>query len=480
MKKGRGRLGLLAAFYILAACSYITAQPQSITGISAIQFQQKIYLGGYSGPALRPVPYVMVISSTKANFYSWDTPGMLLSVRESDGNIAISGSVVTASGLSGGLVVLFMGDLLKAFLLNGTQSVYLSDGIYSRDSLVLTGYFPRSIRGDLDVFVARLGLNGSILSMKCYGSVDYPDVAKRIIIDGTGFAVLGETWAYNVSQGDVLLLQLDDNLSLKTSMSIGGAGIDVGEDIALSPNGDYVIVGTSEGGGGVQGFAARISRVGGLLWLRGYSTLGDTFLKNVYVDGRTGRAFILGSGVFVEDRRDYFLLVLDELGGWTYNEARLEIIRVLPSVDLSGYTSGREILLYYPGGVVVADLAENKTTNYIFGGVQVNRTSILNDTDELSYYSKAIYGWRVLRGVVRETPCPNVTVVEFNPRVAEIPVKASNVPLETGVFKKEFNLALALRRFLERNVPIFILLPVFVAFTLIVYYSLRGSSKRSS
>lgn len=454
------------------------SQPLKYTGMSGLLAGQYLYIGGYSGTSFSPSPSFLIIFQGEGYYYSWNSSGMILSTRKNNNIVTMSGYIKPPNTKSSGLVAVLKNNSVRSFLIEGSSDIYLSDGVYYNGSIIVTGYFPQGGRGDLDVFVARLGLDGNLLGVKCYGSIDYPDVAKRLIVERDGFDVLGETWAYNVSQGDVLLLQVRDDLTLKDSWSIGGAGIDNGEDMGIASNGDYIIIGYTVGGAGTQGFVVRMSRVGGLLWIRSYSSLGDTFLKRVYVDGGREKIYILGSGAFEEDRRDFFLLVMSEVSGWILNESRLEIVRAGPILDYTVDMSGYNLFIYHYGGVAVVDLNKSLAVSYEVEGIHINETSLLDDSVELPYYSKSLFGWRILRNVVSERQCPAIKVVEASPMLSILPVNRSSIELKRGEFKREFDLGLAIRRFLERNVPILLLIPVIIVFLLTLYYVFRNSVLR--
>ncbi len=445
---------------------------RSYSLVEGALLQNSIYAGGYAGSVLRPNPVALLVNSSRAIVYTWNTGGMIVSVRASGKSVVMSGFVRGESGVSG-FVSVFQDSGVRSFVLEGDADIYVSDGVVDNGSLVVAGYFSRRSSRDLDVFVARIGLDGGIAEVRCYGSPDYPDTAKRIVAGGDGYYVLGETWAYNVSQSDVLLLRLGRDLNLKDSLSVGGAGVDTGEDLAITRDGDYVFVGTTEVEGVKLGFVARVSSVGGLLWLRGYRTLGDTFLKRLWLDSGTGRAYIIGSGVFEEGNREPFVLVLDELWGWVFNESKLVVIRAEPFLSLTGDMSGGRVMLFRSSGVSLVGPG-NRVADYAFGPVLLNKTLILDDTPELPYYSRAIYGWRVLRGVVSSRACPEISARSIYPSASTLSVEYRELVAEVKPFERKLDVGLTLRRFVERNVPVFLLLPVLVVFLAITYSTLRS------
>jgi len=240
------------------------------------------------------------------------------------------------------------------------------------------------------------------------------------------------------------------------------------------PNGDYVVIGTTESEGVAQGFAARVSRVGGLLWLRGYRTLGDTFLKRAWLDPTTGKVYVVGAGVFDEEEgREPFVLVLDELWGWSFNESGLLIIRAEPPQSLSSVISDGRVILHRSGGLTVLSLS-GLASDYAVSLPTLNGTYILDDSVELPYYARSFYGWRVLRGVVSERACPHLTVEEVNASASTLSIETREIQASRKPFERKFDVGLAVRRFVERNVPIFLLMPVAIALLAVLYFALRS------
>lgn len=453
---------LLVATLLLASA---TCEERAFRGVGAVATDGGVYVGGYAGTLLNPVPIVVFLSRSKAAIYTIEGSGVTEFVRLSGGVVA-AGGFLRDWGVARGFVLVINGSLVRGMALTGPSSVYIADALYADKSVVVAGYFQNPKSGDLDAFAARLTPDGRILAAKCYGSWKYPDLARRLLVAQDGFVLLGETWAYNVSQSDVLLAKLGWDLSLRESYSIGGAGLDVGEDGLVTQSGDYVVVGYTEGEGAKWGFVARVSRVGGLLWLRRYSTLGDTFLERIYFNATTGEAYVIGAGVFEEGKRDTFLLVLKDLWGWSFNESALQIIRVTPSQEVAGDLYGSDIFLYRSGGVTVIRGNEGGV-DFAIEGPSVNTTALLDDSWELVYYTGSLYGWRVLRGVVAERECPDFKVELLNFSYVEVPVNFSETRTETGRFERKFDPALVLRRFIERNVPLLLLTPAITVFVAI-------------
>jgi len=472
------RVAAVCLLLCLILAASLLAGPGDFSPVDSALLQDNLYAGGFMGSPLSPSPAAVVVNGSGAVVYTWGFSGMIVSTRASSRGVVMSG-FIRGRGGSSGLVVALQGKDARSFSVVGDADVYVSDGFLEGDVLVVAGYFYRRGSRDADVFVAKIGLNGSILGAKCFGSRDYPDTARRIIAGEGGYYVVGDTWAYNVSQSDVLLLSLGMDLSLRESFSVGGASLETGEDFVLMPNGDYVVIGTTESEGVAQGFAARVSRVGGLLWLRGYRTLGDTFLKRAWLDPTTGKVYVAGAGVFDEEQgREPFVLVLDEVWGWSFNESGLVIVRAEPSQSLSGVISDGRVILHRSGGLTVLSLS-GLAFDYAVSPPTLNGTYILDDSGELPYYARSFYGWRVLRGVVSERACPHLTVEEVNASASTLSIETREIQASRKPFERRFNLELAVRRFVERNVPIFLLMPVAIALLAVVYFALRSVLPRS-
>ncbi len=121
--------------------------------------------------------------------------------------------------------------------------IQTSDGGYA-----LVGMTNTYGQGSWDVYVIKLDASGNIQWTRTVGGTDW-DYGRRIVqtADG-GYIVLGATRSFGQNPGvsfDVYLIRLDANGNLLWTKTIGGTGDDRGNDIILTSDGGYVIVGVT-------------------------------------------------------------------------------------------------------------------------------------------------------------------------------------------------------------------------------------------
>ncbi|MDX8549446.1 hypothetical protein KHC33_01665 [Methanospirillum sp. J.3.6.1-F.2.7.3] len=138
--------------------------------------------------------------------------------------------------------------------------------------------------GNGDAWVIRFDSNGTILWEKLFGGneTDYA-LSVRNLPDG-GAAVIGTTGSYNgdVSgyhgNGDLWFINLGPDGNIRWDQALGGDLIDEGSDIAVLPDGGYILCGysmSSNGNlrrhlGGGDLWLVRLDKDGNILWQQTY------------------------------------------------------------------------------------------------------------------------------------------------------------------------------------------------------------------
>lgn len=155
--------------------------------------------------------------------------------------------------------------------------------------------------GNGDYWVVKLNSNGSIIWQKAFGG-SYIDSANDVIqtSDG-GYIVVGSSGSSN---GDVIgnhsydykndfwILKLDSLGSLQWQKSLGGTGHDIARSIKQTPDGNYIIIGSSSsldgdvvgsfGSGNFVYWLVKINTLGSLLWQKPIGSYwGDNYAFSV-------------------------------------------------------------------------------------------------------------------------------------------------------------------------------------------------------
>jgi hypothetical protein len=220
-------------------------------------------------------------------------------------------------------------DQGSAIAVDATGSAYVTGTTRSADFPTTPGAFDTSFNGNYDVFVAKLGLDGSALAYSTFLGSSSDDYGNGIAVDGAGSAyVTGMTYgagfqttagAFDTSfegrDAEAFVTKLDPTGSaLAYSTFIGGTNQDsghhqvAGHGIAVDGAGSAYVAGTTESAdfpttpgafdtthnGGSDIFVAKLDSAGSAL---AYSTFlggrGNDYGPGIAVDG-AGSAYVTG------------------------------------------------------------------------------------------------------------------------------------------------------------------------------------------
>jgi len=98
-----------------------------------------------------------------------------------------------------------------------------------------------------DGFVARLDHDGNVKWFKTYGGNKNDGFSDMKIAPNGDIIVVGYTYSFGTSagSGDVWLLRLDENGNVKWQKTYGGSNDDHATAVALTKNGDIIVVGNN-------------------------------------------------------------------------------------------------------------------------------------------------------------------------------------------------------------------------------------------
>ncbi len=139
---------------------------------------------------------------------------------------------------------------------------------------------PCGNHGGCDLWVMHVGSDGTLIWQRCLGGSGNDYAAGVAEAADGGYVVAGTTWSCdgdvsgNHGDADIWVVKLDTSGGTVWQRCLGGSGIDSGSAIRQSPDGGYVIVGsTLSGDGDVCGnhgssdlWAVKVDGGGSLLW----------------------------------------------------------------------------------------------------------------------------------------------------------------------------------------------------------------------
>jgi hypothetical protein len=199
--------------------------------------------------------------------WRWDTTGTYVGRAGSDGQIWAARKLMTSLDYQGFSILqtsngryiafsqsnpyqtghlLYMGSSLSIFTnrdlgwLSPFSAIETIDG-----KIVFAGKIYNGSSLD-DIFLAKTTVTGGMQWSVIY-SGDSNDVAKSVLKtpDG-GYIIVGTTYSYGAGNGDVLLIKTDSLGNMQWSKAYGGIEEDIGNSIALTNDGGYIIVGTTK------------------------------------------------------------------------------------------------------------------------------------------------------------------------------------------------------------------------------------------
>ncbi len=158
----------------------------------------------------------------------------------------------------------------------------------------LAGYTSSYGAGSVDAWLVRTNSNGQVLWSRTYGYAG-EDVAYDMIktSDG-GFALAGYTQNDGDGERDMYVVKTDGNGTVQWIQSFGGQYDDICYSIRQTSDGGYVIAGKSDsyGWGGSDFWIMRLSSTGNSLWNRTFGGTNSEVGESVAVTSDGG--FVLG------------------------------------------------------------------------------------------------------------------------------------------------------------------------------------------
>ena len=169
--------------------------------------------------------------------------------------------------------------------------------------------------GGADAFVARIGAGGQVIWSKGFGSAGMYEQASSVVVDPTGNVIVTGYFDGTIDFGggplasagniDMFVVKLDPDGGHLWSKRFGGAGPQLGVDVALDPQGDVILVakgfGAMDFGGGALAsagafdvFVAKLDAGGGHVWSQRFGAALDEDPVGVAADG-AGNVVIAGS-----------------------------------------------------------------------------------------------------------------------------------------------------------------------------------------
>jgi uncharacterized delta-60 repeat protein len=211
---------------------------------------------------------------------------------------------------------------------------------------IVTGATQSFGAGENDIWVLKLDANGAVQWQKTYGGPSYDNVTFSIPIQQTadgGYIVAGSTTSFGAGYGDIWVLKLNADGTIKWQKTYGGSSYDTAYSIQQTADGGYIVAGATSSFGAGNGdlWVLMLDANGAVQWQKTY---GGTDYESAYSIQQTtdGGYIVAGANAFlIGGNGDFWVLKLDSSGtiAWqkTYGGTNSEFAFSIQQTADGGY-----------------------------------------------------------------------------------------------------------------------------------------------
>lgn len=143
--------------------------------------------------------------------------------------------------------------------------------------------------GEKDWMILKLNADGSLQWRKIIGGPDIDNIQSILQTEDGGYMVAGYTLSFGQGEYDMLVAKLSADGAVKWSKTYGGPKIEYAKSIKSTPDGGYVVAGTtgSFGSGAHDVWILKIAEDGSIDWQKTYggANVENTYSISVTQDG---------------------------------------------------------------------------------------------------------------------------------------------------------------------------------------------------
>lgn len=200
---------------------------------------------------------------------------------------------------------------------DGLDALPTSDGGY-----IIVGMTTNDVFNDIDMYIFKTNNSGEIVWTKTYGGA-LPDYASCVLkASDNNYFVLGYSQSFSAGDYDTYLLKINsatgDTLWTKT---YGSYGNEQGREIVPTSDGNYMIVGYTDGlaTSNYEAYLTKINNNGDVLWTQTYGGTGNEFGSSVKECSDGGFIMIGNTDSYGQGSSDAYIVKTNSTGGtlWT-------------------------------------------------------------------------------------------------------------------------------------------------------------------
>ena len=427
-----------------------------------------ILFGGTVKTYENSFPFFGITSGEWRAAYLGQMPGYIVNAAECCKKYFYVGTIYIYEFPAILLVDVSPGEEPRIILIYADLPLFGVDLLPLNDTLYISGYIYRyGPVSESDIIVIRYNITTEkIIDSIVFGSEAFDDYPKRMLFDGKTIVIAGDTYAYNVSQSDILIARLTPDLKLLGDMAVGGAGRENLEDALLARDGSIILVGTTVGGDGTyDAFIAKVSDVGGIQYLEavpGYgnmyaisaSTFNDSYIVTLY-------------GELEEEKTYTLLLSYPQQAYWNTMPQTIYIVN-------SSLGTPTPLKTHYNGfaiqaGNTIVTITEEKKASCLDKNCSTITIHFLDFKKYAPAYFSTLYGWRATYSVTKTREKPQLYIATLVQPLKKINLATADFHIETQQYEKKIDILRELVKLIERNMLLLVFVPVVVAFILLFY-----------
>lgn len=275
----------------------------------------------------------------------------------------------------------------------GQDVLQMPDGGY-----LIAGYTTNQTLNDMDVLVIKTDAAGNQVWKKTYGG-SKPDYPHHMLATSDGnYFLVGHSQSYGGGDYDVLLLKIDPSGNTLWLKTFGGWGNDKGSDIIATNDGNYMIIGSTDSWSQDHNFyLIKIDPAGNVLWSKELGGSANDFGSSIQ-QTPDGGYMILGTSYSFGAGGDALQIKTDasgnaawqnNFGGANYDEGMYIVCNGDGSsvfVVRDSSLAGKDI----DTRVIKTDVTGSVVWNKVYGGTKKDTPKMIQRTMDGGYVIAAI------------------------------------------------------------------------------------------